>query len=217
MPTARKNDALPSVTAAETFLTKADPLMGRLIAHYRPCTLGQTHRDPFHTLSYSIISQQLSTKAADTIYRRVAARVGAKKRLMPAQLLACPATDLRACGLSNAKAKWLHALAEATDTGVLDFKALKKMDDAAALATLDALPGIGQWTAEMALIFAFDRLDIFSMGDVGLRRMVNRLYNKGRPLSDRRTLKITGAWAPYRSVASWYLWRAADGETAVWA
>ncbi len=216
MPTARKNDALPSVTAAETFLTKADPLMGRLIAHYRPCTLGQTHRDPFHTLSYSIISQQLSTKAADTIYRRVAARVGAKKRLMPAQLLACPATDLRACGLSNAKAKWLHALAEATDTGVLDFKALKKMDDAAALATLDALPGIGQWTAEMALIFAFDRLDIFSMGDVGLRRMVNRLYNKGRPLSDRRTLKITGAWAPYRSVASWYLWRAADGETAVW-
>ena len=212
-----KSAALAPVAAGEEWLRKADPVMGRLVAHYRPCTLGQTHRDPFHTLGYSIISQQLSSKAADTIYRRVAARIGAKKRLKPAQLLGCPATDLRACGLSNAKARWLHALAEATQAGTLDFRALKKMDDASALATLDALPGIGQWTAEMALIFAFDRLDIFSMGDVGLRRMVDRLYNKGRPLSDKRTLKLTAAWAPYRSVASWYLWRAADGETAVWA
>ncbi len=191
--------------------------MGRLISHYRPCTLGQTHRDPFHTLSYSIISQQLSTKAADTIYRRVAQRVGAKTRLQPAHLLGCPADDLRACGLSYAKAKWLHALSEAVRSGSLNFPALRKMDDAAALTTLDALPGIGQWTAEMALIFAFDRLDIFSLGDVGLRRMVNRLYNKGRPLNDKRTAKLTAAWSPYRSVACWYLWRAADGDAAVWA
>lgn len=217
MPTTDKKCALPQVAAAEAHLSQADSVMGRLIAHYRPCTLGQTHRDPFHTLGYSIISQQLSTKAADTIYRRVAARVGAKQRLKPAHFLACPPGDLRACGLSNAKAKWLQALAEAHETGTLNFRALKKLDDAAALAALDALPGIGPWTAEMALIFAFDRLDIFSMGDVGLRRMVDRLYNKGRPLNERRTLKLTAAWAPYRSVASWYLWRAADGETAVWS
>jgi DNA-3-methyladenine glycosylase II len=124
--------------------------------------------------------------------------------------------QLRACGLSNAKARWLLALAEATASGTLDFRKIRRMDDAAALAVLDALPGIGQWTAEMMLIFAFDRLDVFSMGDVGLRRGVNLLYNKGRPLNDRRTLKLTAAWAPYRSVASWYLWRMADGDSTTW-
>ncbi len=206
-----------TVAAGERHLCGADPVMARLIAQYRPCTLGRTHRDPFHTLSYSIISQQLSSKAAETIYRRVALHVDARTRLKPAHLLEIPGADLRRCGLSNAKAKWLRALAEAVDTGKLSFKALRKMDDAAALATLDALPGIGQWTAEMALIFAFDRLDIFSLGDVGLRRTVNRLYNRGRPLSDTRTLKLTARWAPYRSVASWYLWRATDGDAVVWS
>ncbi|MGH8531076.1 MAG: DNA-3-methyladenine glycosylase family protein [Nevskiales bacterium] len=206
-----------TIAAAETRLAEVDPIMRRLIAHYRPCTLGLTHRDPFHTLGYSIISQQLSTKAADTIYQRVAARVGTKSRMRPAHFLEIAAEELRACGLSYAKAKWLRTLAQAVDSGELNFAALRKMDDAAALAALDALPGIGQWTAEMALIFAFDRLDIFSLGDVGLRRMVNRLYNKGRPLNDKRTIKLTAGWAPYRSVASWYLWRATDGDAAVWA
>src|SRR3546814_5240423 len=90
------------------------------------------------------------------------------------------------------------------------FGALKKLDDETAIEVLDALPGIGRWTAEMFLMFAMQRLDLFAMDDVGLRRGINMLYNKGKPVSEARTLKITRKWAPYRSVASWYLWRVAD-------
>jgi DNA-3-methyladenine glycosylase II len=88
------------------------------------------------------------------------------------------------------------------------------MDDEAAIAALDALPGIGRWTAEMMLIFALDRLDVFSLGDAGLRRAINQLYNDGDPLDDDDTLALTESWAPYRSVACWYLWRAIDGTPA---
>jgi DNA-3-methyladenine glycosylase II len=91
---------------------------------------------------------------------------------------------------------------------------LRKLDDETALEILDALPGIGRWTAEMFLIFAMDRLDIFSMGDVGLRNGLNRLHNRGEKLDDAATLVLTARWAPYRSVASWYLWRVTDGDAA---
>ena len=161
-------------------------------------------------LASAIISQQLSTKAADTIQARVHKALGAGKRLTPAHFARADIPTLRACGLSNAKARWLLALADSVSSGSLDFKKLKKLDDAAALEMLDALPGIGQWTAEMMLIFAFDRLDVFSLGDVGLRNAINRHYNQGRKLNDRRTLKLVQGWAPYRSVACWYLWRGLD-------
>jgi DNA-3-methyladenine glycosylase II len=90
------------------------------------------------------------------------------------------------------------------------FRKLNKLDDEAAIDTLDALPGIGRWSAEMFLIFAMGRLDIFSLGDAGLRRGLNLLHNKGGKLSDEESLAITAKWAPYRSVGSWYLWRMAD-------
>src|SRR5581483_8847980 len=118
--------------------------------------------------------------------------------------------QLRSCGLSNSKAKWLAAIADAVRSGELSFPKIAKMTDAEAVKTLDALPGIGQWTAEMFLIFALGRPDIFSMGDVGLRRAVNKLYNGGRKLSDRRTQELAERWSPYRSVACWYLWRSGD-------
>jgi DNA-3-methyladenine glycosylase II len=204
------------IAEAEAQLARSDRPLAQLIERYGPCQIGRRRRDPFQVLASSIISQQLSTKAADTIQARVHAAVGANGRLAPAHFSGVDIAQLRACGLSNAKARWLLALAEATASGTLDFRKIRRMDDAAALAVLDALPGIGQWTAEMMLIFAFDRLEVFSMGDVGLRRGVNLLYNKGRPLNDRRTLKLTAAWAPYRSVASWYLWRMADGDSTTW-
>jgi DNA-3-methyladenine glycosylase II len=111
------------------------------------------------------------------------------------------------------KAKWLASIADAVRTGDLSFARIAKMPDSEAIKTLDALPGIGQWTAEMFLIFALDRPDIFSMGDVGLRRAVNTLYNGGRKLSDRRTEELAERWSPYRSVACWYLWRVTDSKT----
>ena len=203
--------------AAETHLSTVDPVMAQLIRRHGPCQLGSRRRDPFHTLCTSIISQQLSSKAADTIQQRVHALLKAKPHLKPAHFATAKHADLRACGLSNAKARWMVEIARRTREGEFSFRKLVKLDDEAAIEMLDALPGIGRWSAEMYLMFALDRLDIFAMDDVGLRNSVNRLYAKGRKLSDRRTLQITRPWAPYRSVASWYLWRLADEEPANWA
>jgi DNA-3-methyladenine glycosylase II len=202
---------------AEIHLSAADPVMATLVEHYGPCRLGARRRDPFHTLMTSIISQQLSSKAADTIQARVQKHLKAGARLRPAHLLGARHQDLRACGLSNAKARWMVEIARRTEAGEFSFRGLARLDDEAAIEALDALPGIGRWSAEMYLIFALDRLDVFAMDDVGLRRGVDRLYGKGRRLGDRRTLQITRPWAPYRSVASWYLWRLGDEEPANWA
>lgn len=203
-----------TMRAAEAHLRAVDPRLGRLIDRHGPCTIGSRRRDPFHVLCSSIISQQLSIKAADTIQARVAALTGAGARFAPDHFLAADHEALRGCGLSNAKARWLRALAEAKADGRLDFATLKKLDDEAAIETLDALPGIGRWTAEMFLIFALDRLDIFSLGDVGLRNGLNRLHGGGAKLDDAATLARVACWAPYRSVGSWYLWRVVDGDVA---
>ncbi|MGQ0620164.1 MAG: DNA-3-methyladenine glycosylase family protein [Panacagrimonas sp.] len=204
------------ITGAEKHLARRCPQMRKLIRVHGPSTLGAIKRDPFHVLASSIIGQQLSSKAADTIQARVHTLTGASKRLKPEHLLSVSAEALRGAGLSNAKCKWLHALSERTASGELSFKALAKMDDATAIETLDALPGVGRWTAEMFLIFALDRLDIFSLGDVGLRNSVNRIYNSGVKLDEPATLEIVERWGPYRSVASWYLWRLTDGDIATW-
>jgi len=203
--------------AAETHLSAVDPMMAKLIARHGPCGLGARRRNPFHTLCTSIISQQLSSKAADTIQTRVQGLLKAKPHLKPAHFLDVKHESLRGCGLSNAKARWMVEIARRTEAGEFSFRKLVKLDDETAIEMLDALPGIGRWSAEMYLIFALDRLDIFAMDDVGLRRGVNRLYGEGRKLSDRRTLAIARTWTPYRSVASWYLWRLGNEEPANWA
>lgn len=203
--------------AAEAHLAATDPLMAQLIARHGPCALGTRKRDPFHTLCTSIISQQLSVKAADTIQKRVHTLLKAKPHLKPTHFIGAKHAELRGCGLSNAKAKWMVEIARRTHAKEFSFRKLITLEDEAAIEMLDALPGIGRWSAEMYIMFALDRLDVFAMGDVGLRNSVNRLYNKGRKLSDKRTLAIAKTWAPYRSVASWYLWRLADEEPENWA
>jgi len=204
------------IRLGEQHLAASDPVMAKLIAEHGPCRLGSRRRDPFHTLCSSIISQQLSSRAADTIQARVMAGIGALQHIQPELLAKVTHDQLRACGLSTAKAKWLKHLGDAAAAGTLDFKALRRLDDESAIELLDALPGIGRWTAEMFLMFAMLRLDLFAMDDVGLRRGVNLLYNKGKPLSEARTLKITRTWAPYRTIASWYLWRVADPVNEIW-
>lgn len=212
-----------TLRAAEAHLAAADPVMAKLIAHYGPTTLGCKHRDPFHVLCASIIGQQLSAKAADTIQKRVATLLGAPMDCFEHGHFAGATQEaLRACGLSNAKAKWLLELANRRRDGRFDAATLAKLDDIALTIELDALPGIGLWTAEMMLIFAFDRLDVFSLGDVGLRNAIDRLYGKpGRGgkfkrLDEKKTLKIAKAWSPYRSIACWYLWRGIDGDIGNW-
>jgi DNA-3-methyladenine glycosylase II len=195
---------------AVAHLRRRDKKLARVIDAHGPCTLGGRKSDPFHVLCSSIISQQLSSKAADTIQARVALATMAGSRFKPAHFLGTTPEALRACGLSNAKAKWLRGVAEVHHADANYFRKLNKLDDEAAIEVLDALPGIGRWSAEMFLIFALGRLDIFSLGDAGLRRGINVLHNKGEKLDDERTLAITAKWAPYRSVGSWYLWRLAD-------
>jgi DNA-3-methyladenine glycosylase II len=212
-----------TLRAAEAHLADSDPVMAGLIARYGPSTLGRKRREAFHVICASIIAQQLSAKAADTIQKRVAALIGAPMDgFEHHHFEAATQETLRACGLSNAKAKWLLELAARQRDGRFDGAALARLDDATLTAELDALPGIGLWTAEMMLIFAFDRLDVFSLGDVGLRNAVNALYapkgrdGKPKKLDDKKTLKIAAKWSPYRSVACWYLWRGIDGDIGTW-
>lgn len=212
-----------TLRVAEAHLAARDPVMAKLIDRYGPCLMGRKPREPFHVLCASIIGQQLSVKAADTIQKRVADLLGAPMDgFEHGHFAGATQEALRACGLSNAKAKWLLELANRQCDGRFDAATLAKLDDIALTVELDALPGIGLWTAEMMLIFAFDRLDVFSLGDVGLRNAIDRLY--GRPdragrfkrLDDNRTLKIAKTWSPYRSVACWYLWRGIDGDNDNW-
>lgn len=211
------NPQAAQVRAGESQLAAADPVMAQLIARYGPCTLGHARRDAFHTLCTSIISQQLSVKAAGTIQKRVQTLLGARPHMKPAHFTAAKHADLRGCGLSNAKARWMVEIARRTTAREFSFRKLVKLGDEAAIEMLDALPGIGRWSAEMYIMFALGRLDVFAMDDVGLRNGVNRLYNKGRKLSDKRTLAIASRWKPYRSIASWYLWRMGDAEPGNWA
>lgn len=206
---------------AEVHLRKKDRKLARLIEQAGPCTLGQKASDPFHVLCGSIISQQLSIKAADTIQARVVQLVSGDSApvevFAPGHFLGVAHEELRGTGLSNSKARWLVGIAQAVHSGALSFAALHDLDDTMAIEALDALPGVGRWTAEMMLIFALDRLDVFSLGDVGLRRSINQIYNKGEKLDDEATLKLSARWAPYRSVASWYLWRRIDADVGTWS
>ncbi len=202
--------------AAERHLAKVDPVMKTLIQRHGACAIADRRREPFQVLCASIISQQISSRAADTIQGRVVAAFGERGRVVAARLAAAEPEALRACGLSQSKAKWLKHLGAAVLSGELDFGKLRRLDDEAAIVVLDALPGIGRWTAEMFLMFALHRLDLFAMDDIGLRRGANQLYGKGRALSERRILAISSVWAPYRTVACWYLWRHADPVTQTW-
>ncbi|MDR1828000.1 MAG: DNA-3-methyladenine glycosylase 2 family protein [Methylobacteriaceae bacterium] len=190
------------VAAAERHLADACPVMRRLVAAHGHCTLAARNREPFHTLCNSIISQQLSSKAAESIHRRVGALVGG---FTPAAFLAVGGETLRSAGLSAAKARTLCALARAVSDGDVRFEALHRLPDAEVTARLVALQGIGPWTAQMFLIFGLKRADVLSPGDAGLCRAVRRLFGDGVSLE-----QAAGPWRPYRSVASWYLWRSLD-------
>lgn len=195
--------------------------MAELIMKYGPCTLGRQPRDPFHVLCSAIIGQQLSTKAADAIQQRVAKAVALGDSepnvFAPLHFLGARQADLCSAGLSRAKARWLVEIACSVRDGDLDFSCLRKMNTDEARARLETLPGVGRWTAEMFLIFALDHIDIFAMGDAGLRRSINRLYNGGQKMGAEETAIVVGHWTPYRSIASWYLWRLIDGDSWIWA
>lgn len=187
---------------AEAYLSQSCEVMAQLINLHGPCLIADSEYRPFQTLVSSIISQQLSAKAASTIKQRILAIV---PDLSPAELLAVPHDSLRTAGLSSAKTRYIIELARRTNEGRLNFETLQRQVDEDVIATLMELPGIGRWTSEMFLVFGLKRPDVLALGDAGLQRATRLLYGENANLEN-----TSKRWRPYASTASWYLWRHLD-------
>ena len=188
----------------------ADPVLAALIQRAGPCRLGASRGDdPFFLLLRAIVSQQLSTKAAATIFGRLCALFPGGTPT-PSRLLAIDDATLRGVGLSTNKARFVRDLAARVHDGRLDLSRLDATDDAAALTALTEVLGIGTWTAEIFLLFQLHRPDIFPVGDLGLLTAMQRVYKMRSRPTPARALKVAEPWRPHRSVAAWYLWQSLE-------
>ncbi len=193
--------------AAIDFLTQSDPIMGKLIKQVGPCQLSasQQHGDLFSSLSRAIIHQQLSTKAAASIYHRFL-------QLYPHEpptahnILNTPDELLRGAGLSRAKVLYLKNLAQKVVYGLPTLIELEAMDDETIIQTLIQVKGIGRWTAQMLLIFRLNRQDVLPGDDLGIRAGIRKVYGLDKLPNKHTTLSLGQRWKPYCTVASWYLW-----------
>lgn len=188
--------------------------MGRVIEAVGPFRLSlDTLRDPFGSLAESIVYQQLTGKAAATIFSRVEKIYAPRRTLRPEDVLATPDEVLRAAGLSRAKTMALKDLAaKAIDGTVPAMKALQDLPDDDVVERLTAVRGIGRWTVEMLLLFRMGRPDVLPATDYGVQKGFARAYRKRRLPKPRALLEYGERWRPYRSVASWYLWRVLELE-----
>lgn len=194
---------------AEKHLAASDPYMAGLIEKYGPCRL-TPHSDYFAILCDSIISQQLATKAADAIAKRFAAHYGG--RPAPEKIAATAPQTLRELGLSGQKCKYMLDLAAKTLDGHIAFDRFAAMPDEEITARLTGVKGIGVWTAQMFLIFALNRPDILPTDDFGIRKAFMLGYGLGE-MPDKKTMAALAApWRPWRSAASWYLWRSLENK-----
>ncbi len=196
---------------AEAHLAAMDPVLREVIARLGPCTLRRRRSDPFVSLVRSVVGQRVSSKAAETVYGRLVTAHGGPPT--PAGLARLSEAGLRAQGLPRTKARAILALAEGFQTGEL--ATLTRWRTERIHQALVALPGIGEWTVQMFLIFHLARPDVFPAGDLGVQEGMRRVYG----LSERPTPKEARAraevWAPYRSVGAWYMWRVLDGPAAL--
>ncbi len=200
---------------ARRLLLRRDPILAALIRRHGPCGLAAAQRaDHFSALVRAITFQQLSTKAASTIYNRT-------MTLMPGGVptpagFACVSdAQLRGAGMSRQKSAYLRDLCDKVASGAVDLGALETMPDEDVIASLIKVKGIGRWSAEMFLIFRLLRPDVLPVGDLGIVTAVQRAYRLRKRPSPDRLRKIGEAWRPYRSIASWYLWRSLDNEPVV--
>jgi DNA-3-methyladenine glycosylase II len=195
-------------TRARRHLMRTDPRLGALIKHVGPCGLGNfPQRPPFVALTYAIASQQLSVKAADTIFNRFCDLFPPDRIPDPAKMMVMNADAIRAVGFSRPKVSFLQDLAAQVVDQRLPLDALQMMPDEEVMAALTAVKGIGRWTAEVFLLFRLGRMDVFPADDLGLVKAVQRMYGLRKKPSRDRLMKIAEPWRPYRSVAAWYLWR----------
>ena len=204
-----------STDAAMNHLLSADPVLGALVEVHGPLTDEQRRRgrpaEAYGALLRSIVGQQLSTKAARTIYERLIDLYGGQTPA-PEQIVATDAEELRGVGLSRAKAAYLRSLAEHVIEGELELDRLNDLPDEEVIAQLTAVKGLGPWTAHMFLIFHLRRPDVLPVGDLGVRRAVQLAYGMEDLPPAAELERIAERWRPYRSLASLYLWRSLDNE-----
>ena len=187
-------------------LMKKDRVMKRLIPQFGDATL-QTRGDAFTTLARSIVGQQISVKAAQTVWDRFAK---VPRKVTPANVLKLKVDDMRAAGLSARKVEYLVDLALKFDAGAVHVKSWEEMDDEAIIAELVAIRGIGRWTAEIFLMFHLMRPNVLPLDDVGLINGISKSYFSGESVSRSDAREVAAAWSPYCSVATWYIWRSLD-------
>ena len=199
---------------AHRHLANTDPRMAQLIARSRRYNIAPAISiRPFDALAESIAYQQLSGKAAATIFGRVRALYPKRKKLDPEQLLATPDETLRAAGLSRAKTAALKDLAAKTIDGTVpSSRALLRMSDDEIIARLTQVRGIGRWTVEMLLLFDLGRPDVWPVDDYGVRKGFAKTFARRKLPTPKQLMKIGEKWRPYRSVAAWYFWRALDAN-----
>jgi len=218
-PRARRSIAVAALKPrywdeAARALSRRDRVLRRLVRRHTGVHL-KRRSDAFTTLSRAIVGQQISVKAADAIWQRLVALVGdGSRRGFPRLAPQCVGLHgvaaLRGCGLSARKAEYLTDLADHFASGRLDPRRWKRLDDEALVALLVDVKGIGRWTAEMFLMFHELRPDVLPLGDLGLQRALADHYNGGERLDRAAMMALAEPWRPWRSVATWYLWRSLD-------
>lgn len=195
---------------ARRILLRRDPVLAVLIRRHGQCGLAAAQRaDHFSALVRAITGQQLSTKAATTIYNRLVALTPGGV-LTPGALTTLSDEQLRSVGFSRQKASYIRDLAARVSSGALDLSALESMEDEAVIKALVQVKGIGRWSAEMFLMFRLHRPDVLPVDDLGIVNAIQRVYRLRKKPRPDRIRKIGESWRPYRSVASWYLWRSLD-------
>ena len=193
-------------TDAKAHLAKRDKVLRKLIKDFPDANL-QSRGDAFQTLARSIVGQQISVKAAQSIWTRFADCSGA---VTPAKVITLSPEAMRACGLSGSKVAYIRDLAQRFDSGLVKPRRWPKMDDEAIIEDLVQVKGIGRWSAEMFLLFHLMRPNVLPVGDLGLRRAMERNYNEGEPLTKDEMREIARKWAPWSSAGTWYMWRSLD-------
>jgi DNA-3-methyladenine glycosylase II len=191
-------------------LVKRDRVMKKLIPQFGEARL-QSRGDAFTTLARSIVGQQISVKSAQAVWDRFAELTsGPSNRVKPAEVLALDKAQLRAAGLPLRKVDYLVDLAQHFEAGQVHVKQWAQMEDEAIIEELVAIRGIGRWTAEMFLIFHLMRPNVLPLDDVGLLKGISQHYFSDEPVSRAEARELGEGWAPYRSVATWYIWRSLD-------
>ena len=187
-------------------LMKRDRVMKKLVPQYAGTCL-QSRGDAFITLARSIVGQQISVKAAQSVWDRFEKL---PRKMVPAQVLKLKVDDMRAAGLSARKVEYLVDLALHFANNQVHIGEWAEMDDEAIIAELVAIRGIGRWTAEMFLIFHLMRPNVLPLDDIGLQNGISRAYFSGEPVSRSEIREVAASWAPFCSVATWYIWRSLD-------